>query len=146
MRPAEWLLVFIARCGPPGGLDPVRLQKGMFLLAHEGGLPGRETYRFVPYNYGPMSAAVYRDLDALVDAGLVERVRAPGHTWRRCRGTPRGAARADALVSDGSAPPAAVDYLERTAAELARMSFSELILDVYQRYPRYAARSVFRRA
>ncbi len=50
MTAKDWLLVFIADDEAGEGLDPVRLQKGMFLLAREAGLPARQRYRFIPYN------------------------------------------------------------------------------------------------
>ncbi len=63
-------MLLIAHEASPRGLEPVRVQKALFLLAREGDIPRDEQYRFVPYNYGPMSVGVYRDVAALVAAGL----------------------------------------------------------------------------
>jgi hypothetical protein len=38
----DWLLILCAYHGAPGGLDPVRVQKGMFLFARTGEVPTRE--------------------------------------------------------------------------------------------------------
>ena len=92
MTPADWLLLLLAHDAPAAGLEPVRIQKALFLLAREGGLPPRERYWFVPYNYGPMSPRIYRDVDGLVRRGLAERVPVPGYTWGRVRATDAGAA------------------------------------------------------
>ena len=58
--------------------EPIRIQKTLFKLAREAGLPPGEQYQFRPYNWGPFSAAIYQDIDDLVEAGLVERVPKPG--------------------------------------------------------------------
>src|SRR3712207_6805354 len=99
MKPADWLLILVGLDAGGAGLEPVRVQKALFLLAREGGVPSRERYWFVPYNYGPMSPRVYRDVEALIAEGLLERVTVPGYTWGRIRATPRGRARASELAA-----------------------------------------------
>jgi hypothetical protein len=52
---SDWLLLllaFKAESDSPA-LDPIRVQKGMFLVAEEGGLPAEERYDFTPYSWGP---------------------------------------------------------------------------------------------
>jgi hypothetical protein len=73
MTRRDWLLVLCAYEGAPSGLDPVRLQKGMFLFARTGVVPVHEQYQFKPYDYGPMSSMIYRDLDELVTEGFLVR-------------------------------------------------------------------------
>ena len=72
----DWLLLLLAFEGAPDGLHPVRVQKSLFLLAHDAelGLDPDEAYEFAPYNYGPMSKQVYADLDELEADGLIRRV------------------------------------------------------------------------
>ena len=103
MSPADWLLLLIAARPSGGGLDPIRLQKGMFLLARESEIAPRERYWFVPYNYGPMSPAIYRDAEALVADGLAERLPVPGYSWTSLAATVRGRERAERLA-EGIAP------------------------------------------
>ena len=143
MTARDWLLVLIALDGAPGGLDPVRLQKGMFLLAREGGIPPGERYPFRPYNYGPMSPRLYRDLDGLVRRGLVEPRPVPGYAWSRFAATPRGAERAERLRA--AADPHVVGRLRALKRSIAALGFAELLETVYERHPEYATRSVFRR-
>ncbi|MDX6653000.1 MAG: hypothetical protein QOJ38_1781 [Solirubrobacterales bacterium] len=144
MTPADWLLLLIALPPAEPGLDPVRLQKGAFLLAHEAGLVAAERYSFAPYNYGPMSRDVYGDADRLVAAGLVEKLPVSGYSWSRFRATARGARRAEVLLKGGGAAASAVVDLRRIKHEIATASFASLLADVYERYPSYAVRSVFR--
>src|ERR1700689_4427203 len=61
----DWLLLFAAYEGAPDGLDPIRFQKGLFLFARRARVPARSNYTFKPYDYGPMSTAIYNDLDRL---------------------------------------------------------------------------------
>jgi hypothetical protein len=146
MRARDWLLLLIAAEGAPGGLDPVRLQKGLFLLTQEAGLPRRERYRFIPYNYGPMSRGLYRGLRDLVGAGLVERRFAPGLPWGRYDATGAGATAARALEAGmGPRALARLARLREIKAQIAGQSFAALLTDVYERYPDFATRSVFTR-
>lgn len=144
MAPADWLLLLLALDAPAAGLEPVRIQKALFLLAFEGGLPRSERYWFVPYNYGPMSPRIYRDVDALVRRGLVERVPVPGYTWGRVRATAEGRARAERLAAAGDRT--ALATLARIRALVTSLSFADLLATIYDRHPEYAVRSVFRRA
>ena len=145
MTPADWLLLLVALDAPADGLEPVRLQKALFLLAREGGLPRSERYWFVPYNYGPMSPRIYRDVESLVRRGLLERLPVPGYTWGRVRATAAGRQRAAQLAG------AASDRERRDLASLRRiralvtsLSFGALLATIYERHPEYAVRSVFR--
>jgi hypothetical protein len=146
MTRSDWLLLLLGLDAPPAGPEPVRVQKAMFLLAQEGGIPPAERYWFVPYNYGPMSPRIYRDVDGLVRRGLLERVPVPGYTWGRVRATPAGAARAAALAetaSPGDRP--ALDRLAEIRSLVTALDFADLLSTIYARYPAYARRSVFRR-
>lgn len=146
MRPRDWLLLLIGLDADEEGLDPIRVQKGMFLLAREGGLPQRERYWFVAYNYGPMSPRLYRDLEALVRLGLVERVEVEGYGWRPVVATEAGAERVRELVEGADrGTRATIERLREIKAGIVRLTFAELLRDIYARYPAYAARSVFRR-
>ena len=143
MTPRDWLLVLVGLEPAPRGLEPVRVQKALFLLAREGGIPARERYWFVPYNYGPMSPRVYRDVDALDRAGLLERVAVPGYTWGLVAATGRGRERASELAEQ--ADDGAVARLAAIRDEVISLSFAQLLETVYARYPEYARASVFRR-
>lgn len=147
MTPADWLLLLVALDAPPGGLEPVRVQKALFLLAREGGLPRSERYWFVPYNYGPMSPRIYRDVDALVRRGLVERRAVPGYRWGRVRATEAGRVRAERLAaSAGERERRSLEALRRIRALVTSLSFADLLATIYERHPEYAVRSVFRRS
>lgn len=145
MTAKDWLLVFIACEEGEEGLDPVRVQKGMFLLAREGGLPARHRYRFVPYNYGPMSRGVYRDVGFLADERLLAERPIPGYAWGRLVATEKGRARARELIdAEPAITPARLAAVREIRRTVAGSRFEELLRRIYARYPEYATRSVFR--
>jgi uncharacterized protein YwgA len=140
----DWLLIAIALDAE--GLDPIRVQKAMFLFSQEGGRPAAERYAFVAYNYGPMSPRVYRDVEALVRGGLVERRPVEGHRWCRLRATKAGHAQArERLQEIAARAPDALEALREVRCTVQAHDFAGLLEIVYERYPQYAQRSVFRR-
>jgi uncharacterized protein YwgA len=141
----DWLLVFIACEEAEEGLDPVRVQKGMFLVAREAGIPARQRYRFVPYNYGPMSRGVYRDVGLLADERLLDELPLPGYAWGRLVATEKGHARARELIAaEADLTPERLGALREIRRTVAATGFAELLRVIYARYPDYAVRSVFR--
>lgn len=144
MQARDRLLLFIALDGAPRGLDPVRLQKGLFLDAQESDADESEKYSFIPYNYGPMSAQIYTDLEDLVAAGLIEAVPVKGRSWSRYVPTEKGLEEGRELL--GREPSDAVaQHLYRIKKDVASKAFKDLLEDVYDKYPEFAANSVFRR-
>jgi uncharacterized protein YwgA len=139
-------MLLISYEGAPRGLDPVRLQKGMFLFSQEAETPAEEKYDFRPYSYGPMSRHVYDDIDALVAAGLVERTPVEGQSWSRFRPTATGIERGRELNDQAMRErPDAARFLYDTKQRVVSQSFSALLENVYERYPAYAVNSIFRR-
>lgn len=147
MSRLEWLALFVALEGAPDGLDPVRIQKGMFLFAMEGPAPQDEKYLFRPYDYGPMSPAIYEDLDVLVLQGLVDAESVPGKRWSVYRATEHGlrAGREALTRAAANGQMAAVAALYEVKHRVAALPFNQLFDDVYDEYPEYAVNSVFRR-
>lgn len=145
MTRRDWLLIFVALDGDRDGLDPIRIQKGLFLVAQEGGLPTRERYWFVPYNYGPMSPRLYRDVDVLVRRGLLERCVVDGQSWRRIRATPAGRERARTLETQIGSQHFVLGRMRGIRRLVVGLDFGRLLTTIYERYPTYASRSVFHR-
>jgi uncharacterized protein YwgA len=144
MQARDRLLLLVALDGAPRGLDPVRLQKGMFLDAHESDVGEGEKYSFIPYSYGPMSTQIYSDLDALVSEGLVEEKPVQGQSWSRYLATEKGLEAGRGLLARASSDRSA-QQLHRIKKKVASKTFKALLEDVYERYPQYASKSVFRR-
>ena len=144
MQARDRLLLLVALDGAPRGLDPVRLQKGMFLDAQESDAQEGEKYTFVPYNYGPMSAQIYSDLDDLLAEGLVEGVPVEGQSWSRYVATKKGLDVGQELLDRDSSRDVG-EQLYKIKKEVASKTFKALLEDVYERYPDFASKSVFRR-
>lgn len=145
LAPRDWLILLLG-VGDARGLDPIRIQKGLFLLAQEGALRDTERYLFRPYDYGPFSSAIYADLDALVEEGIVVREAVPGYTWSKFRLTPEGLADAHSLARRLSRRQhASLRVLAELKADVLTLSFTTLLRFVYERYPNYAKNSVFGR-
>jgi hypothetical protein len=67
MVPKDWTLLGLAAARGQS-LQPVHLQKALFLLGRELTLDQLRVdrfYQFEPYDYGPLCSAVYADADAL---------------------------------------------------------------------------------
>lgn len=140
MNRADWPLLVIAAAGADG-LEPVHLQKTLFLINRQADeLEINEVYEFKPYDYGPFSVDIYRDVDQLVDDGMV----AIGYQdrVRRYRLTEAGRARADQLREHLSPPQR--DFTERVVGWASTLTFRQLVQAIYQEFPEYRANSIFR--
>jgi uncharacterized protein len=144
MNRRDWLLVLL---GQPmtAPLDPVRLQKCLFLLSQEADLPLDERYAFEPYDYGPFSPQIYADLDGLLQQGLVEQLDTPGYTWKRYQASSQGLARVAELQQQANeGDRRGLARLQELKRQVLGLSFNQLLRYVYGRYPDYARNSVFR--
>lgn len=145
MKREDWLILLLglksSQATPK--LDPVRLQKGMFLLGQEGGLAEDEVYQFEPLHYGPYSRELRRDVERLARQGLVAKEGVPGYTWKEYRLSADGMAQARELLAD--APRPQLIKLFQIKKEITEASFATLLRNVYDKYPDYATKSVFAR-
>lgn len=120
----------------------------MFLLREDADteLPADEAYDFVPYNYGPMSKAIYADLDGLIADGSASAQPVEGQSWSLFRATSRGLRQAQRLVNgmSGRDTPLARKLYEIKQL-VAGKTLDELVDYVYERWPEYESQSVFRR-
>ena len=141
---SDWIVLLLARdelhVDGPESLDPVRIQKGMFLLSEIG--PAKALYSFRPYNWGPFSSDIYGDLDGLVRSGLVSQDTAPGRTWARYSLTESGRTAAHEIAE--AAGNETVTWIGDMRRFLTERSFAQLLNDVYARFPDMATRSQFR--
>lgn len=145
MQPRDRLLLFIALDGAPQGLDPIRLQKGMFLFAMDDASGSDEVYDFVPYDYGPMSTQIYRDLESLTEDGLIAATPVEGQTWSRYTATEDGLVAARDVL-EGEPSQAAARLLYEIKSDVSSHTYQQVLEDVYDRFPDFASKSVFRRA
>lgn len=146
MRPRDWLLIFLAlpteEGDTPPKTDPIRIQKGLFLLAMEGDIPEAERYDFVPYNFGACSFDIYGDLDLLVREGVLERIQAAWDSWPTYRPTSAGFKQAREAMQAADAKT--IGRLRGTKARLSKQGFAGMLREIYQKYPDYAVNSLLK--
>jgi hypothetical protein len=130
----------------PKVLDPIRIMKGIFIFTMESPLawlPQESRYQFVPYSYGPYSRQIDADLNRLKLQGLLTSSQAAGRNWDYYSLTEQGTA--TALELKRTLDPKALAYLHRVREFVLSLSFRKLLDSVYERYPAYAVKSVFKR-
>jgi hypothetical protein len=145
---SDWLLLFVTFEGAPGGLDPVRIQEGLFLFSRCPASPPGSQYAFEPGIYGPISDELDSDLDRLAGDGWIELVPVRGAHWSLYRPTDTTFERARRLLRQAEADD--LENATRHLAEIKRyvssVGFGDLLERVYAEYPEFAVDSVFHRA
>jgi hypothetical protein len=121
--------------------DPIRAMKGCFIVHKSGRPEWRGQFAFRPYDYGPFDPSVYRARDALVQKGLVAEQRRG--RYGAYSPTEAGQQRVEELRSDLSNREAT--WLERVGRYVTSRSFTDLLDEIYERFPEYAERSVYAR-
>jgi uncharacterized protein len=138
----DWLILLLAYKGEHGSaLDPVRIQKGIFLMSQEGVIPKAERYEFEPYHYGPYSFELRGDADNLVRQDLADKLAVSGYTWGRYRLTDEGIDYATKLIEDVGTETAKKVFAVKQM--ITGQNFAQLLRDVYDRYPDFAQNSLF---
>jgi uncharacterized protein YwgA len=138
---SDWLLIALA-ASKRGRLTPVQVQKTLFLFGR--GAPdhvGKEFYEFQPYDYGPFSETIYRDLGALAESGAIVMEPAPHGRWQVYTITAEGERRGEQAMNE--LDPKLADYAKRVVDWVTSKSFPDLVRAIYARYPEFKARSVF---
>jgi uncharacterized protein YwgA len=134
------LLIALA-AAPDHSLTPVQVQKIAFLVGKEAKkLAPKPFYKFVPYDYGPFSPAIYDDLGEYTQEGFVAVEHQPGSKVRRYRLTQEGLEHLQSTDSDSS--PLA-DYVSQATDWVTSLNFPDLVRAIYARYPSFKKNSVF---
>jgi uncharacterized protein (DUF488 family) len=109
----------------------MELTKWCFLLKHETDSRGGPAfYQFLPYQYGPFSFVLYREIQELVDQGLIE---APDEkSWQL---SPR------TNIALFSVPRTAAEDAAAIAKRVRGWKLSNLIDTIYDRYPDWTVNS-----
>lgn len=141
MAKTDWLLVALSTAGD-SGLSPVQVQKSMFLFwkGAEHACARDEFYHFVPYNYGPFDVAIYSDLEALEDDGLVRIFNRHATADRLYTITDAGRAAAAKIKRTDRRT---VEFVESVVRWVQKKTFPELLRTIYRKWPEYKTNSVF---
>ncbi|QCQ99171.1 hypothetical protein [Brevundimonas sp. SGAir0440] len=137
----EMIVAGLSASEPGATFSPVQLQKLFFVLDREAAKPlGGPHFNFQPYDYGPFDRALYDRIDALRDEGLVQTFNSG--RYRLYSTTPAGTARGIEIL--GSIDPQMREYVAAVASWVRRLSFSDLVSAIYERYPDMRVNSIFR--
>ena len=141
MNRQDYVLAVLSAGGEPAQFSPVQIQKLFFLLDREvSGLVAGPHFNFRPYDYGPFDQAVYQVLGVLAPEGLVDQI--GQGTYRKYLLTPEGFLRGQAALAKLS--PDVQRYIADLSKWTRSLSFSQLVSEIYRRYPEMRANSVFR--
>lgn len=124
----------------PFPLDPIRLMKGCFIVDQIGPAEWKGLFAFEPYDYGPFDSSVYRARDDLVGKDLL--LRHPAGRYSQYEISEAGRKRAAMLASSIDKPTA--DWLRSIGRWVTSKSFTELLREIYARFPDYATKSIAR--
>jgi DNA-binding PadR family transcriptional regulator len=125
--------------GASGGypLDPIRLMKGGFIVSEIGVEAWRPLFNFHPYHYGPFDSSVYGAVDRLVAGGLLAATPVGGYNTYAVTDTGhRRAADLEGLIGERAA-----GWLRRIGRYVTSRSFTDLLKEIYERYPDFAVNS-----
>ena len=141
MERKDWTLLAIASAGGEP-IQPVQLQKALFLLGRERAVHVPGFYEFEKHNWGPFSKAIFEDAEKLEAEGLVVIVRLPWRSMKEYLPTEAGKRMAESFMKE--VPGDSGSYLMRAVQWVRSLSFSELLTQIYKRYPEFRTNSLFR--
>ena len=141
LKRENWILIVLAQAHP-NGLTPVQLQKSLFLLQKAFPSLFKEFYNFQPHNYGPFDVVVYEDANNLEDKKLLKQAGVENRPWVKYYITRLGQQKVEKLLK--RVDKKVVNYLKKLINWLQGLSFQELIISIYKKYPEYKVNSVFR--
>jgi uncharacterized protein YwgA len=141
LRNCDVTLLIIAAAGDTG-LTPIQIMKSVFLVG-KCGLPDlpSDFYHFIAYNYGPFHPDVYRDVEMLVNVGLVLGIRETGRNWLKYIIAPSGLRYAEELRRQVAHEFS--DYANEVVKWVQSLTFSQLLQAIYAKYPEMRENSVF---
>ena len=141
LRNSDVTLLVIAAAGDTG-LTPIQIMKSVFIVGKCGlsDLPSN-FYRFFAYNYGPFHPDVYRDVEMLLNLGLVLEIREAGRNWSKYMIAPSGVQYAEELKRQAAREFS--DYIDEVVSWAKSLTFNQLLQAIYAKYPEMRENSVF---
>lgn len=139
MKPSKEDALILMADGATGGygLDTIRLMKGAFLVSQLGPPEWRDLFDFRPYHYGPFDSSIYPVRNRLCADGLFERHGSGRYATYTL--TEAGHARAQVWAKQSER---FTDWMRQIGRWVSSRSFSDLLDDIYDRYPDFASESV----
>lgn len=142
MNRREIVLAALAAGEKEKEFEPVHVQKLLFLVDEELGedVDGPH-FDFRPYDYGPFDKAVYEQLEALAEEGLVDIDKNQSTLSKSYQLTGSGQAAANAILAE--IEEGDLSFLSLLSDWVRDQSFSDLVSAIYKSYPEMKENSVF---
>lgn len=121
-------------------LDRIRIQKAVFLATMRGAPDWKALFDFEPYNWGPYSNDLTREIGTLCAEGLLT-TEPSSDRYTSFRLTPLGEDEATEVF--GSLPANESAFIKSVREFVTSRSFNRLLKDVYAAYPEFAVNSRF---
>lgn len=146
MHPSHLPLLLASKVGHPVGdeaepLDRLRMQKAVFILQMAGPEAWSDAFTFVPWDWGPFSRDLANELLVLQQQGLMETEPVEWRRYPRYKTTPEGEAIAQKVASSLDEKQRA--FIQKVRRYVTSRSFSQLLREVYSRFPEFAVNSRF---
>jgi hypothetical protein len=142
---SDWILALLYVDGQKPVRGTVRIMKELFLFRKSTTLDKKahigEFYKFVPYDYGPCSFELYDDLDVLRTRGHIVALERPNKRYRVYLITDEGAYRAYRFLKGHHS--SVTKALNEVKKEVNDLPLYDLLSYVYEKYPKYAKKTVF---
>lgn len=135
-------IMLAALAAVPGAVyEPAQVQKLFFLLDEElAEFLGGKWFDFKPHDYGPFDVAVYRELENLARMDFAQILRGNGPSRRyllTAEGYKEGKKLFDGIDDETRGK------LQKISSWIRKVSFRELISEIYKYYPHMRENSVF---
>jgi uncharacterized protein YwgA len=114
-------------------VSPLQLQRGLFLFQELTKGPLSSFYSFSPYNQGPFDSAIYRDVEALAESGLVVIREAKGRHWQVFSATEKGLQQA--RIAESELSSRTMNLLGQTMSWIQKQSISKIFRGVPAHFP-----------
>jgi uncharacterized protein YwgA len=122
-------------------LDRLRMQKAVFILQMAGPEAWSDAFNFVAWDWGPFSRDLANELVVLQQQGLMETEPVQWRRYPRYKTTPEGEKIAQKVASELDEKHRA--FIRKVRRYVTSRSFSQLLREVYSRFPEFAVNSRF---
>jgi uncharacterized protein len=138
----DWNLLVVDSAGGDF-ISPLQLQKALFLIGKNiSPRIGSDFYDFKPYNYGPFSLDIYKDIESLISDGDCKAHSKTGQSWTEFHITEQGRKKAEALYAQ--LPQRDLEYVRELVSWINKLTFKQLLGYIYKNYPEFATKSIFK--
>ena len=138
----EDIFILCVRAAGDQPLQPIHMKHSIYLIG-QSGIPEvpPDYWTFEPGAHGPQNLEIERDVQHLVDQGLLWHFPSPRGAWKQYAITPSGAARARDLARQSN--PASARHIQDLVAWVQANTVASLLANMRRNHPEQAVKSIF---